>query len=33
MDLFYNDENNIIEFKPLAEKMRPATLNDFYGQE
>lgn len=33
MDLFYNDENNIIEFKPLAERMRPATLNDFYGQE
>lgn len=26
-------ENEDIEFKPLAEKMRPKTLDDFYGQE
>ncbi len=27
------DEEETIDFKPLAEKMRPATLDDFFGQE
>ena len=27
------DEQEDLEFKPLAEKMRPTTLEDFYGQE
>ena len=29
--LFDIDEN--IEYQPLAERMRPKTLSDFYGQE
>lgn len=32
-DLFSNNENEDTPFKPLAEKMRPTCLDDFYGQE
>ena len=31
MDLF--EQNETFEFVPLAEKMRPKTLDDFFGQE
>ncbi len=27
------DEEEIVDFKPLAEKMRPTSLDDFFGQE
>jgi len=27
------DFDNVIEYQPLADKMRPKTLDDFYGQE
>ncbi len=27
------DLDNVIEYQPLADKMRPKTLDDFYGQE
>lgn len=30
MNIFDEEE---ISFKPLAEKMRPTTLEDFFGQE
>ncbi len=32
-DLFSYNENDDVLFKPLAEKMRPTCLDDFYGQE
>ena len=32
-DLFSNIENVDVQFKPLAEKMRPTCLDNFYGQE
>ncbi len=31
MNIF--DEENEISYKPLAEKMRPTTLEEFFGQE
>lgn len=31
--LFDDEEINDINFKPLAEKMRPTSLDDFFGQE
>ncbi|MEE3343674.1 MAG: replication-associated recombination protein A [Bacilli bacterium] len=34
MSLFdYKDEDDIYRFKPLAEKMRPKRLEDFFGQD
>ncbi|MDE5539988.1 MAG: replication-associated recombination protein A, partial [Bacilli bacterium] len=32
-DLFSDNENEEVSFKPLAERMRPTCLDDFYGQE
>lgn len=32
-DLFSYNENDDVSFKPLAEKMRPTCLDDFYGQD
>lgn len=31
--LFNNKEENIAEFRPLAERMRPETLEEFFGQD
>ena len=33
MNLFDEEEEKKFEFQPLAEKMRPTTLEDFFGQE
>lgn len=33
MNTLFDDEEITYEFKPLAEKMRPNDLEDFYGQE
>lgn len=29
----FDEEESIVEFKPLAEKMRPKSLEEFFGQE
>ncbi len=29
----FEEEESVVEFKPLADKMRPKTLEDFFGQE
>ena len=31
--LFDSDEDEHFEFKPLAERMRPTTLDNFFGQK
>ena len=33
MNLFDEEEEKKFKFRPLAEKMRPTTLEDFFGQE
>lgn len=33
MNNLFEENNDLYGFKPLAEKMRPTSLNDFFGQE
>ncbi len=33
MNNLFEQENESFDFKPLAYKMRPTTLDEFYGQE